>query len=79
MTSIRRSGADFAYLRYVNWHPIAFSFMLGTCMLGYPLALAIEADTFAEYIISGFHIKFCDEGNAFVARKLIGFTLVCEL
>uniref|UniRef100_A0AC34PUP7 Uncharacterized protein n=1 Tax=Panagrolaimus sp. JU765 TaxID=591449 RepID=A0AC34PUP7_9BILA len=51
-TSIRRSGADFAYVCYAKWYPVAFSFMCVGCVLTYPATLAVQAETFAEYFFS---------------------------
>ncbi|VDM08306.1 unnamed protein product [Wuchereria bancrofti] len=55
-TSIRRSGADFAYLCYVKWYPIAFAFMCVGCFVVFPATLAIQAETFSEYLIKGFRL-----------------------
>ncbi|KAI1720209.1 amino acid permease domain-containing protein [Ditylenchus destructor] len=75
-TSIRKSGADFAYLCHVKWKPVAFSFMFGGCILAYPATLAIQGATFSEYIIEGLQIEVCDENVLFLTKKLIAFTII---
>uniref|UniRef100_A0A915D349 Amino acid transporter n=1 Tax=Ditylenchus dipsaci TaxID=166011 RepID=A0A915D349_9BILA len=75
-TSIRRSGADFAYLSFVNWKSIAFAFMTCGCILVYPATLAIQAATFSEYMIQTLNIKFENEWALFASQKLIGFSLI---
>ncbi|KAL3116179.1 hypothetical protein niasHT_002303 [Heterodera trifolii] len=74
-TSIRRSGGDFAYLCHVKWRSIAFSFMACGCILTFPLTLAIQAETFAQYFLQGFGIEFEDEWTAVMGRKCIGYAL----
>ncbi|VDN85573.1 unnamed protein product, partial [Brugia pahangi] len=49
-TSIRRSGAHFAYLCYVKWYPIAFAFICVGCFVIFPATLAIQTETFSEYL-----------------------------
>uniref|UniRef100_A0A183C1H1 AA_permease domain-containing protein n=1 Tax=Globodera pallida TaxID=36090 RepID=A0A183C1H1_GLOPA len=82
-TSIRRSGGDFAYLSYVKWRPLAFMFMVTGCVLTYPLFAAIQAVTFAEYIVQGLGLDAligADQPQsstaAFALRKLIAFSSV---
>uniref|UniRef100_A0A1I8EXN2 Amino acid permease n=1 Tax=Wuchereria bancrofti TaxID=6293 RepID=A0A1I8EXN2_WUCBA len=77
-TSIRRSGADFAYLCYVKY-PIAFAFMCVGCFVVFPATLAIQAETFSEYLIKGFRIQIFEDTNKFYLKKLIGFSLLCKL
>uniref|UniRef100_A0A183C350 Aa_trans domain-containing protein n=1 Tax=Globodera pallida TaxID=36090 RepID=A0A183C350_GLOPA len=74
-TSIRRSGGDFAYLCHVKWRPIAFSFMACGCILTFPLTLAIQAETFAQYLLQGIGVQFEDEWTAIIGRKCIGYAL----
>uniref|UniRef100_A0AC34Q3Y9 Uncharacterized protein n=1 Tax=Panagrolaimus sp. JU765 TaxID=591449 RepID=A0AC34Q3Y9_9BILA len=66
-TSIRRSGADFAYVCYAKWYPVAFSFMCVGCVLTYPATLAVQAETFAEYLLRGIDVNIAK----FVATGLI--------
>uniref|UniRef100_A0A915A9V7 Uncharacterized protein n=1 Tax=Parascaris univalens TaxID=6257 RepID=A0A915A9V7_PARUN len=75
-TSIRTSGADFAYLCYVKWYPLAFGFMCVGCVVLFPVAIAVQAQTFSEYLIQGFRIEICDAWAAYIAKKLLGFTLI---
>uniref|UniRef100_A0A915Q3H8 Amino acid permease n=1 Tax=Setaria digitata TaxID=48799 RepID=A0A915Q3H8_9BILA len=75
-TSIYSSGADFAYLCYVKWYPIAFAFMCVGCFVVYPATLAIQAETFSEYLIKGFHVQLSDDTYEFYLKKLIGFSLL---
>ena len=77
-TSIRKSGADFAYVCYVKWYPLAFSYMCVGCILTYPATLAVQSETFSEYIIRGFDIKFANESDKFWATKLLSFSLICK-
>ncbi|KAH7721426.1 Protein AAT-6 b [Aphelenchoides avenae] len=74
-TSIRRSGANYAYLCYVKWYPIAFGFMCIGCIITYPGTLAIQMDAFSEYIFQGAKIKL-EPTTEFYAKKLLGFALV---
>ena len=51
-TSIRMSGGDFAYMCFMEWYPVAFAFMCIGCTINYPATLAIQAQTFAEYVFT---------------------------
>uniref|UniRef100_A0A7E5A1J0 AA_permease domain-containing protein n=1 Tax=Panagrellus redivivus TaxID=6233 RepID=A0A7E5A1J0_PANRE len=75
-TSIRRSGADFAYICYVKWYPLAFSFMFVGCILTYPATLAVQAQTFSEYIIKGLEIEFKNSTEEYFSKKLLSFALI---
>uniref|UniRef100_A0A9J2PEL9 Amino acid permease/ SLC12A domain-containing protein n=1 Tax=Ascaris lumbricoides TaxID=6252 RepID=A0A9J2PEL9_ASCLU len=75
-TSIRISGADFAYLCYVKWYSVAFAFMCAGCAINYPATIAIQAETFAEYVIKGFELELADSLASYLAKKLIGFSLL---
>ncbi|GMR39563.1 hypothetical protein PMAYCL1PPCAC_09758 [Pristionchus mayeri] len=75
-TSIRKSGADFAYLCYVKWYPIAFAFMCTGCIIIYPATLAIQADTFSEYVFKGINITMESDTELYFAKKLTGFSLI---
>nr|CAD2169375.1 unnamed protein product [Meloidogyne enterolobii] len=73
-TSIRRSGGDFAYLTHVRWNAIAFMFMSIGCVLIYPLMLAIQAETTAEYTVQAFRLNENCLNNPillFIFKKLI--------
>jgi amino acid transporter len=92
-TSIRRSGGDFAYLSHVKWfnissnqninsfyrNAIAFTFMSMGCLISYPLMLAVQSATFAEYTVQGIGLDSmigakCHPMAAFALRKLIAFS-----
>ncbi|KAI6183499.1 Solute carrier family 7 member 13 [Aphelenchoides bicaudatus] len=75
-TSIRRSGADFAYLCYVGWFPAAFTFMSTGCLMTYPATLAVQAQTFSEYLFKGAKIQLEDENLEYYAKALTSFSLV---
>uniref|UniRef100_A0AC34FJH9 Uncharacterized protein n=1 Tax=Panagrolaimus sp. ES5 TaxID=591445 RepID=A0AC34FJH9_9BILA len=75
-TSIRKSGADYAYICYVKWYSMAFSFMCVGCILVYPATLAVQAEVFSEYIIRGIDIKFASQMNQFWAKKCLSFSLI---
>ncbi|VDN88744.1 unnamed protein product, partial [Brugia pahangi] len=77
-TSIRRSGADFAYLCYVKY-PIAFAFICVGCFVIFPATLAIQTETFSEYLIKCFRIQIFDDIKKFYLKKLIDFSLLCKL
>jgi len=46
------------------------------CILVYPCTLAIQAGTFAEYIVQGMGVHFCHEDHIYAAKKLIAFSLM---
>ncbi|TMS35057.1 hypothetical protein L596_002533 [Steinernema carpocapsae] len=79
-TSIRTSGADFAYLCYVKWYPLAFAFMCAGCILTYPATLAVQAQTFSEYVFKGCG-SYCHVNDSadFWAKKLLAFALIWVL
>ncbi|XGW10692.1 hypothetical protein V3C99_012303, partial [Haemonchus contortus] len=74
-TSIRMSGGDFAYMCFMKWYPMAFAFMCIGCTINYPATLAVQAQTFAEYMFQGIGIEL-DDTSAFWAKKLVGFALI---
>ncbi|ETN74743.1 amino acid permease [Necator americanus] len=82
-TSIRMSGGDFAYLCFMKWYgckqnyryPIAFAFMCIGCTINYPATLAVQAQTFAEYMFQGIGIQL-DPSSEFWSKKLVGFALM---
>ncbi|CAQ35057.1 Amino acid transporter protein 6 [Caenorhabditis elegans] len=77
-TSIRLSGGDFAYLCFMKWYPVAFAFMCIGCTINYPATLAVQAQTFAEYVFRGAGVEL-DETSEFWAKKLLGFSLIILL
>ncbi|CAI2353788.1 unnamed protein product [Caenorhabditis sp. 36 PRJEB53466] len=77
-TSIRLSGGDFAYLCFMKWYPVAFAFMCIGCTINYPATLAVQAQTFAEYVFRGAGVEM-DETSEFWAKKLLGFSLILLL
>ncbi|CAI5451831.1 unnamed protein product [Caenorhabditis angaria] len=77
-TSIRLSGGDFAYLCFMKWYPAAFAFMCIGCTINYPATLAVQAQTFANYVFEGAGIEM-DETSGFWAKKLLGFALISLL
>ncbi|VDL67890.1 unnamed protein product [Nippostrongylus brasiliensis] len=62
-TSIRMSGA--------------FAFMCIGCTINYPATLAVQAQTFSEYLFQGIGIDM-DHTSSFWAKKLVGFALMCR-
>ncbi|KAE9421372.1 hypothetical protein Angca_007285, partial [Angiostrongylus cantonensis] len=82
-TSIRMSGGDFAYMCFMKWfalchtikYPIAFAFMCIGCSINYPATLAVQAQTFAEYMFQGIGIDL-DPISSFWSKKLLGFALM---
>uniref|UniRef100_A0A914W1X8 Uncharacterized protein n=1 Tax=Plectus sambesii TaxID=2011161 RepID=A0A914W1X8_9BILA len=78
-TSIRHSGGDFAYICYVKWYPIAFAFMWVSILLTYPATIAVQAETFGEYILTGIDPLLCvDQAYRNIVQKLLGFSLLYE-
>ncbi|CAK5080989.1 unnamed protein product [Meloidogyne enterolobii] len=78
-TSIRKSGGDFAYLCHVRWTAIAFSFMSCACIFTNPGTMAIQMETFSEYVIQGLKLEFCNSSTRFIVNKLISFSLILLL
>nr|CAD2132441.1 unnamed protein product [Meloidogyne enterolobii] len=52
-TSIREAGCDFAYICYVKWYSIAFSFMWVSVLMTYPATIAVISETFGQYLLEG--------------------------
>lgn len=77
-TSIRLSGGDFAYLCFMRWYPVAFAFMCIGCTINYPATLAVQAQTFAEYVFRGAGVEL-DPTSEFWAKKMLGFSLIMLL
>lgn len=60
-------------------YPIAFSFMCVGCVLTYPATLAVQAETFSEYIIKGVKVDFANDASAYWSKKFLSFSLICKL
>ncbi|CAD5217382.1 unnamed protein product [Bursaphelenchus xylophilus] len=75
-TSIRHSGADFAYLCYVGWFPVAFSFLSTGCLMTFPAVVAVEALTFSEYLFEGLYINLESAFSQHMAKTLASFSIV---
>ncbi|KAJ1347319.1 hypothetical protein KIN20_002351 [Parelaphostrongylus tenuis] len=76
-TSIREAGCDFAYICYVKWYSIAFSFMFVSVLMTYPATIAIIAETFGQYLIEGLkQVYEIDDEWVPIAQKLFGFSLL---
>lgn len=77
-TSIREAGCDFAYICYVKWYAVAFSFMWVSVLMTYPATIAIISETFGQYLIQGLQQSYeIDEALVPVAQKLFGTSLLC--
>ncbi|CAJ0946171.1 unnamed protein product, partial [Mesorhabditis belari] len=76
-TSIREAGCDFAYICYVKWYSIAFSFMWVSVLMTYPCTVAICVETFGQYIVEGLKQAYdIDPEWAPICQKLFGFSLL---
>ena len=51
--------------------------MIMGCLFTNPAGIAVQCETFGEYVIQGLGIKFCTASALYFCRKLIGFTLLC--
>uniref|UniRef100_A0A914W5W8 Uncharacterized protein n=1 Tax=Plectus sambesii TaxID=2011161 RepID=A0A914W5W8_9BILA len=79
-TAIRESGADFAYICYVKWYPIAFAFMWVNVILTYPASAAVGIETFGEYVLTALEPIVCIEAtNRAIAKKLFAFAMILLL
>jgi amino acid transporter len=77
-TIVRESGADFAYLCHVKWYPVAFAFMCAGCLINYPCIVAVQAQTFGEYLFQAINVEV-DSIGMFYARKLMELALILLL
>lgn len=78
-TSIREAGCDFAYICYVKWYSIAFSFMWVSVLMTYPATIAIIVEMFGQYLLQGFLQSYYIEKNLIpIAQKLFGIVLLCK-
>ena len=79
-TSIRESGADFAYICYVKWYPVAFAFMWVSVILTYPASAAVGIETFGEYVLTALSPVVCIQPEyRAIAKKLCGFLMICRV
>jgi amino acid transporter len=76
-TSIREAGCDFAYICYVKWYSIAFSFMWVSVLMTYPATIAIVAETFGQYLLEGIR-QYTEVNEEYIPiiQKLLGFSLL---
>uniref|UniRef100_A0A915CDG0 Uncharacterized protein n=1 Tax=Parascaris univalens TaxID=6257 RepID=A0A915CDG0_PARUN len=76
-TSIVEPGCDFAYVCFVKWHAVAFSFMWVCVIITFPASIAIQAQTFGQYVVEGIAPLFkLDEPYAEIASKTLGILLL---
>ncbi|KAI1710819.1 amino acid permease domain-containing protein [Ditylenchus destructor] len=76
-TSIREAGCDFAYICYVKWYSIAFSFMWVSVLMTYPATIAIIAETFGQYLLEGLRQSYEIPAHLLpTCQKLFGITLL---
>lgn len=54
---------------------MAFAFMAIGCVINYPCIVAIQAQTFAEYVFQGFSIDIDDQRD-YYSKKLLEIALV---
>ncbi|RCN44585.1 hypothetical protein ANCCAN_09405 [Ancylostoma caninum] len=78
-TSIPESGAEFAYVSYVGWYPIAFSFLWLATLIQCSCTGATLALTFGEYIMVAIDPLVCmSESDRKYAVLLFSYGLLCE-
>lgn len=78
-TSIREAGCDFAYICYVKWYSIAFSFMWVSVLMTYPATIAIIFETFGQYLLEGLRQSYqISPEKLIIAQKLFGISLLCK-
>ncbi|KAK5979678.1 Large neutral amino acids transporter small subunit 2 [Trichostrongylus colubriformis] len=76
-TSIPESGAEFAYISYVKWYPIAFSFLWLATLIQCSCGGATLALTFGEYIMESISPITClSPENRRVAVLLIAYGIL---
>ncbi|KAK6028011.1 hypothetical protein OSTOST_05951 [Ostertagia ostertagi] len=68
-TSIPESGAEFAYISYVKWYPIAFSFLWLATLIQSSCSGATLALTFGEYIIEAITTNYMPEQSKSKSRR----------
>lgn len=78
-TSIREAGCDFAYICYVKWYSIAFSFMWVSVLMTYPATIAIISETFGQYLLKGLQQSYQISLEILpLTEKLFGISLLCK-
>uniref|UniRef100_A0A914W6L6 Uncharacterized protein n=1 Tax=Plectus sambesii TaxID=2011161 RepID=A0A914W6L6_9BILA len=76
-TSIRESGSEFAYISYVGWYPLAFSFVWLTTLVSNSCGMAILADTFGEYVMQAMEPISClTDSDKLWFKRLTGYLLI---
>uniref|UniRef100_A0A183BV73 G_PROTEIN_RECEP_F1_2 domain-containing protein n=1 Tax=Globodera pallida TaxID=36090 RepID=A0A183BV73_GLOPA len=76
-SSIREAGCDFAYICYVKWHSVAFSFMWVSVLMTYPATIAIITETFGQYLMEGLRHTYAVPAEWVpVAQKCFGIALL---
>ncbi|CAB3406035.1 unnamed protein product [Caenorhabditis bovis] len=79
-TSIPESGADLAYIDYMGWTPIAFSFLWLSILIQSSSSAAVLYLTFGDYIVQALDPIVCfDSSQRDYAAKLFGFVLLLVL
>ncbi|CAD6194634.1 unnamed protein product [Caenorhabditis auriculariae] len=79
-TSIPESGADLAYIGYMGWTPIAFSFLWLSILIQSSSSGAVLFMTFGDYIVQALDPIVCfDDYGRSNASKLFGFGLLLVL
>ncbi|KAI6234438.1 Amino acid permease [Aphelenchoides fujianensis] len=70
-------GADFAYICYVHWYPVAFAFMWVSVLMVYPACIAVISESFGQYLLEGLRQSYeIDEEWLPIAQKLFGISLL---
>ncbi|XGW27356.1 hypothetical protein V3C99_007729 [Haemonchus contortus] len=76
-TSIPESGAEFAYVSYVEWYPVAFSFLWLTSIIESSCSGAALALTFGQYIMEAVTPIAClDDEKRKTAELLLAYGLL---
>ncbi|VDM60352.1 unnamed protein product [Angiostrongylus costaricensis] len=78
-TSIPESGAEFAYIRFVGWTPIAFSYLWLASLIQSPCAGATLALTLGEYIVQSIAPITClNSHDSRIAVTFLAHSILCE-
>uniref|UniRef100_A0A0K0CZ99 Amino acid permease n=1 Tax=Angiostrongylus cantonensis TaxID=6313 RepID=A0A0K0CZ99_ANGCA len=78
-TSIPESGAEFAYIRFVGWTPIAFSYLWLASLIQSSCSGASLALTFGEYIVQSIAPITClSSHDSKIAAILLAHSILCE-
>ncbi|CAI4232032.1 unnamed protein product [Auanema sp. JU1783] len=79
-TSIPQSGSEFAYISYVGWEPIAFSFLWLCAIIQSSCSGSVLFLTFGQYMIQAVEPLTClSDFDKNIAIKLFGFGLILFL